>query len=75
MEKASTPKDDYKYEHAYMLHRLGRNKEALAKLKTIAADEQDMKYSLLMSQITYKLYDYGTSSDNYSKILQENFEN
>ena len=28
-----------------------------------------------MSQITYKLFDYGASSDSYAKILQNNFAN
>jgi hypothetical protein len=28
-----------------------------------------------MSQITYKLFDYKSSSENYQKILETNFEN
>jgi hypothetical protein len=38
LNMGSTPKDNYKFEHAYILHRLGKNKDALAKIKAIPQD-------------------------------------
>ena len=66
---ATTPKDDFKFEHAYIFHRLGKNKEALAKMKSIPQAQRGVKYNLLFSQICYKLFDYKGSSEHYEQIL------
>lgn len=58
------------YEHAYILHRNGDNKEALTKLKTIQKDES-AKQKHLMSQINYKLSEYDKSVATYQEILDD----
>ena len=40
IEASADYKKMHEFEHAYILHRLGRNKEALDKLKSIPADER-----------------------------------
>mgnify|MGYP001050313524 CR=1 FL=1 len=56
-------KQDFTFEHAYTLHRMGRNREAI---KVIGNKKVDLN---LLAQINYKLGDYKSSVDNYMKVL------
>jgi len=56
-------KQDFTFEHAYTLHRMGRNREAIKVLENKNADFN------LQAQINYKLGDYKSSVDNYMKVL------
>jgi len=59
----SQKKQDFTFEHAYTLHRIGRNKEAI---QVIGNKNVDLN---LLAQINYKLGDYKSSVDNYMKVL------
>jgi tetratricopeptide (TPR) repeat protein len=63
-------KDQLVYEHAYILHRAGENKEALAKLKS-SGDQSTSQYRHLLSQINYKLFEYEKSVKQYQEILEQ----
>lgn len=65
------------FEHAYILHRQGNNKNALTKLKELSKDAEAVssyRYKHLLSQILYKLQEYEKSQKNYESILEANKE-
>ena len=68
-------RDEFKFEHAYVLHRLGNNKDSLSKLKEMNQDHHSsLRYQHLLSQVNYKLSDYDKSIKTYMNILTSNQE-
>ena len=63
-------RDKFAFEHAYILHRNGDNKEAFDKLKA-SADSSSEKHQHLLSQINYKLSEYEKSSKQYAEFLKD----
>lgn len=62
-------KDSFIFEHAYVLHRNGDNKEALQKLKGYS-QQDSLECKHLMSQINYKLSEYSKCVKAYQDILE-----
>jgi hypothetical protein len=59
----------YSFESAYILHRQGKNKEAL-ELLNAHGNKDEIKVQHLLSQIQYKLTDYKTSLNIYSDLIK-----
>lgn len=57
------------FEHAYILHRLTRNKEALDRCKSL--QQSDIKTVLLTAQIYYKLAMYDKAVELYASLLKQ----
>jgi len=58
----------YSFELAYVLHRQGKNKEALKAIKK-CSNHNDIKVKHLLSQIQYKLTDYKASVNIYQELI------
>lgn len=61
------------FEHAYVLHRLGNNKDALKTLNSAdESDKAELRFQFLSASINYKLYEYSKTANVYKNILQRN---
>lgn len=65
-------KQQFAFEHAYVLHRKGNNKDALKQLRTLPQDQQkSLRYQFLFAGINYKLSEYQKSVQAYQSVLQD----
>lgn len=57
----------YSLQHAYILHRQGKNKEALVAIKKVKSSDIEVKH--LQAQIEYKLNQYDKSIEIYTNLI------
>ena len=59
---------DYSFEHAYILHRLGQNTQALVQLERVK-NQASVCYLHLKAQVLYKLGQYSQAVECYEEVV------
>ncbi|CDW76997.1 signal recognition particle 72 kda protein [Stylonychia lemnae] len=70
IEQLKGKEKSHSFEYAYVLHRQGKNKEALSALQNGTADKESSHVKHLISQVQYKLNDYKTTVNLYTDLIK-----